>query len=366
MALELNKILEDYIDENTGMPFLPSISGENAYLNRIVRPIYDTISKEVDNSKNGTAPHSAWRNYDDINEYFWSRRCFEKLKWPIDVGSTFFVVSGRRRNVGKTGFVEQRSFWNLYRSFDKLWVMLILFLQAAIIVAWEGTQYPWQALSSRAVQVKLLTVFLTWSGLRFVHSVLDAGTQYSLISRETLWIGVRMVMKSVVAAVWAIVFGVFYSRIWQQRNDDRGWSRAANQRIITFLEVAAAFLLPEVLALVLFIIPWVRNFLEETNWRIFYMLTWWFQSRTFVGRGLREGLVDNVKYSLFWIVVLATKFVFSYFLQIKPMIGTTRILLSLKDINYEWHQFFKNSNRFAVGVLWLPVVLIYLMDLQIW
>ncbi|GMG98580.1 hypothetical protein Nepgr_000420 [Nepenthes gracilis] len=366
MALELNKILEDYIDENTGRPFVPSISGENAYLNRVVKPIYETISKEVENSRNGTAPHSAWRNYDDINEYFWSRRCFDKLKWPIDLGSTFFVVSGRKRKVGKTGFVEQRSFWNLFRSFDRLWVMLILFLQAAIVVAWEQKNYPWQALKSRDVQVKVLTVFLTWSGLRFLQSLLDAGLQYSLISRETLWVGVRMVLKAVVATVWMIVFGVFYARIWSQRNHDGKWTNAANQRIKTFLEVALVFILPEILALVLFIIPWVRNFIEGTNWRIFYMLTWWFQSRAFVGRGLREGLADNVKYTLFWIVVLATKFCFSYFLQIKPMISSTKTLLHLKDVSYEWHQFFHHSNRFAVGLLWLPVVLIYLMDLQIW
>ncbi|KAI4363835.1 hypothetical protein MLD38_020003 [Melastoma candidum] len=96
------------------------------------------------------------------------------------------------------------------------------------------------------------------------------------------------------------------------------------------------------------------------------MLTWWFQRRIFVGRGLREGLVDNLKYSLFWIVLLATKFSFSYFLQIKPMINPTKQMLRLRDIKYEWHQFFSNSNRVAVGFLWLPVVLIYLMDIQIW
>lgn len=28
-------------------------------------------SKEVHNSKGGTTDHSAWRNYDDLNEYFW-------------------------------------------------------------------------------------------------------------------------------------------------------------------------------------------------------------------------------------------------------------------------------------------------------
>lgn len=366
MAMELNKILEDYIDENTGRPFLPSVSGENAYLNRIVKPIYETIKAEVENSRNGTAPHSAWRNYDDINEYFWSRRCLEKLKWPMDTGSTFFVTTNKGKKVGKTGFVEQRSFWNLFRSFDKLWIMLILFLQAAIIVAWEQRQYPWQALERRRVQVKVLTVFFTWSGLRFLQSLLDFGMQYSLVSRETKMLGVRMVLKSVVSAGWIVVFGAFYARIWSQRNADRGWSAATNRRIVNFLEVALVFIAPEILALALFILPWIRNFLENTNWRIFYMLSWWFQSRTFVGRGLREGLFDNIKYTFFWVVVLATKFAFSYFMQIKPMIVPTKALLDLKNVNYEWHEFFSRSNRFAVGLIWLPVVLIYFMDIQIW
>lgn len=367
MAMELNKILEDYIDENTGRPFLPSISGENAFLNRIVKPIYETIKAEVNNSRNGTAPHSAWRNYDDINEYFWSRRCLEKLKWPIDIGSTFFVTTNKGKKVGKTGFVEQRSFWNLFRSFDKLWIMLILFLQVAIIVAWEGTEYPWQALKRRDVQVRVLTIFFTWSGLRFLQSLLDAGMQYNLVSRETKMLGVRMIMKTLVAAGWILIFGVFYGRIISQKNTDRNWSSGkVNARVVNFLEVALAFIAPELLALALFIIPWIRNFLENTNWRIFYMLSWWFQSRTFVGRGLREGLVDNIKYTLFWILVLATKFSFSYFMQIKPMIAPTKTLLSLKTVNYEWHEFFSGSNRFAVGLVWLPVVLIYLMDISIW
>ncbi|CAK9171086.1 unnamed protein product [Ilex paraguariensis] len=366
MAMELNRILEDYIDENTGRPALPSISGENAFLNRVVKPIYETIRVEVENSKNGTAPHSAWRNYDDINEYFWSKRCFEKLKWPIDIGSNFFVPSSRGKRIGKTGFVEQRSFLNLYRSFDKLWIMLILFMQAAVIVAWEKKEYPWQALKSTEVQVKVLTVFFTWTGLRFLQSLLDAGMQYRLVSRETMWLGVRMVLKAVVAATWIVVFGVFYGRIWTQKNSDRGWSGAVKKRVVNFLEVALVFIAPELLALALFILPWIRNFIENTNWRIFYILSWWFQSRTFVGRGLREGLVDNIKYTLFWVVVLATKFSFSYFLQIKPMIEPTKTLLRIRDVNYEWHEFFSHSNRFAVGLLWLPVVLIYLMDLQIW
>ncbi|XP_044502685.1 callose synthase 12-like [Mangifera indica] len=365
MAMELNKILEDYIDQNTGQPVMPSISGENAFLNFVVKPIYETVKAEVESSKNGTAPHSAWRNYDDVNEYFWSKRCFQKLKWPIDVGSNFFVVSRRTKHVGKTGFVEQRSFWNLFRSFDRLWVMLILFFQTAIIVAWTG-KYPWQALEEREVQVRVLTLFVTWSGLRFLQSLLDIGMQCRLVSRETMGLGVRMLLKSVVAAVWILVFGASYALIWVQKNRDNNWSAQANRRVANFLQAAVVFILPELLAVALFILPWVRNFLERTNWKIFYLLTWWFQSKIFVGRGLREGLVDNLKYSLFWIAVLATKFSFSYFLQIKPLIDPTKRLLELKDVKYEWYQLFPDSNRLAVGLLWLPVILIYLMDIQLW
>jgi len=51
-------------------------------------------------------------------------------------GSTRLMVIDwqfpRRRmekKIGKTGFVEQRSFWNIFRSFDRLWIGYLLVLQ---------------------------------------------------------------------------------------------------------------------------------------------------------------------------------------------------------------------------------------------
>ncbi|GMI74819.1 enhancer of edr1 3, glucan synthase-like 5, GLUCAN SYNTHASE-LIKE 5, POWDERY MILDEW RESISTANT 4 [Hibiscus trionum] len=365
MAKELNRILDDYVDEYTGRLFMPSLSGENAFLNRVVKPIYETVNAEVESSKNGTAPHTAWRNYDDLNEYFWSKRCFKKLKWPIDVGSNFFDTSSKSKHIGKTGFVEQRSFWNLYRSFDRLWVMLFLFLQAAIIVAWEERDYPWQALSIRNCRVKFLTLFITWSAMRFLQALLDAGMQYSLVTRGTLGLGIRMVLKVVVSAAWIVIFAVCYARIWQN-NHGRRWTAEADSRVRLFLQIAFAYVLPELLALALLVIPCMRSFVEQTNWKIFDLLSWWFQGKSFVGRGLREGLIDNVKYTLFWALVLATKAAFSYFLQIKPMVRPSKLMLNLSGVEYEWHELFGGSNRLVVGLLWLPVVLIYLMDVQIW
>lgn len=365
MTMELNYILDDHIDEETRHPYVPKTCGQYGFLNNVVTPIYVTIKGEVERSRGGTAPHSAWRNYDDINEYFWSRRCFKKIRWPIDVSSNFFFSSSDKR-VGKTGFVEQRTFWNIFRSFDRLWTMLILFFQAALIIAWQEKGPPWEALESRDVQVQLLTLFITWAGLRFCQSILDAGTQYSLVSRETLWLGVRMVLKSLDAITWTVLFGVFYARIWSQKNSDGRWSYEANQRIFLFLKAALVYVIPELLALVLFVVPWVRNLFEELDWTIFQLLTWWFYTPIFVGRGLREGLISNIKYSLFWISVLVSKFSFSYFLQIQPLVRPTKHLLSNRRFNYRWHEFFGNTNRMSVIMLWVPVVLIYLVDMLVW
>lgn len=103
-----------------------------------------------------------------------------------------------------------------------------------------------------------------------------------------------MCLKLMAAATWTILFIIYYRRMWWQRNIDQYWTGYAYDRLYEYLYIAAAFIVPEVLALALFILPWVRNFIENSNWRIFHVLTWWFQSRLFVARGLREGLSDNL------------------------------------------------------------------------
>eukprot|EP00250_Pteridium_aquilinum_P004273 c14499_g1_i1 orf=375-5705(-) len=376
MAKELNNIIEWSMDKETGEQYLPSSYGWNGFLTKVIEPIYNTVKAEAKASKDGKAPHSAWRNYDDMNEYFWSKRCFKQLAWPLKQSSSYMVSPNKdnrrgplrpgQQKVGKTGFVEQRSFWNIFRSFDHLWIGLILMLQAMMILAFNGDGIPWHVFHDKDVQTALLTVFITWSGLRFMQAVLDAGMQYSLISRETKLVGIRILLKIVVASGWTTAFSVLLARAWSQRVSDGTWSSTANDRLIQFIQAALVFILPEVLAITLFALPWIRNFLEQSEFGVFHALTWWFQTRLYVARGLREGIIDNLKYTAFWLVILFVKFSFSYFLQVRPLVEPTRELLNLNVENFEWHEFFKNHNRFVVVVLWAPVVLIYTMDLQIW
>ncbi|KAH7429708.1 hypothetical protein KP509_09G062400 [Ceratopteris richardii] len=372
MANELNRVLEHYIDD-TGRPAQPAYTGSNAFLEKVVTPLYDIVRAEALACHEGKAPHSAWRNYDDMNEYFWSKRCFSQLSWPLNRSCSFMVdpsadrgkFFGQRR-VGKTGFVEQRSFWNIYRSFHHLWTGYILLLQAMVILAFNSDSTPWKQLTERSVQAKLLTIFITWAGLRILQAVLDLVMQFRIISVGNILTGLRMVLKIVVASGWTVVFVVLYIRMWNQRNSVGSWSGRARTAFLQFLEAAAVFIIPEVLALTSFVLPWIRILVEQSEWKFFHILTWWFQARWFVARGLREGVWDNFKYTSFWFLVLLTKIAFSYFLQIKPLVDPTRELLDLKNVDYAWHEFWSGSNRFSVLVLWAPVVLIYFMDTQIW
>ncbi|KAE8775882.1 Callose synthase 12 [Hordeum vulgare] len=120
--------------------------------------------------------------------------------------------------------------------------------------------------------------------------------------------------------------------------------------------------------MVLFVFPYLRKAVDKTNWRVCYALTWWLRSRIYVGRGLRGSTLGNVRYSAFWILVLAVKFSFSYFLQIRPLVAPTKEIYGLSTAAYaSWHDLFRrHNNPFTVLLLWFPVVLIYLMDIQIW
>uniref|UniRef100_A0A453Q8I5 1,3-beta-glucan synthase n=1 Tax=Aegilops tauschii subsp. strangulata TaxID=200361 RepID=A0A453Q8I5_AEGTS len=146
MAFELYGMLAGNVSPTTGENVKPAYGGaEEAFLKKVVTPIYKIIEMEAERSKTMKSKHSHWRNYDDLNEYFWSRDCF-RLGWPMRADADFFKTpnfvlnprdqtngehrpAGNDHWMGKVNFVEIRSFWHIFRSFDRMWSFLILSLQ---------------------------------------------------------------------------------------------------------------------------------------------------------------------------------------------------------------------------------------------
>ncbi|KAK6785290.1 hypothetical protein RDI58_018745 [Solanum bulbocastanum] len=382
MAHEMHGILFGNVLPVSGGAYQPVSHGEESFLRDVVTPIYEVIHKESSRNQNGTASHSAWRNYDDLNEYFWSDKCF-KLGWPMDKKADFFVHSDKRNkaNVGhnnvatgrrkpKANFVENRTFWHLYRSFDRMWIFFILALQAMVIIAWNQSG-SLSVIFDADVFKSVLSIFITAAILNALRATLDI--VLSLRAWRSLKITqiLRYLLKFAFAAFWVVVMPVAYAKSVQ---DPAGVLRFFSnlggniENESLYYYCVAIYLLPEILAAFIFFFPFLRKSMERSNWRIISLLMWWAQPKLYVGRGMHEDMFSLLKYTLFWIMLLISKLSFSYYVEILPLVQPTRAVMDIRVTSFDWHEFFPHMphNIGVVIVLWAPVLLVYFMDTQIW
>ncbi|XP_052191392.1 callose synthase 5 isoform X2 [Diospyros lotus] len=379
MAYELHGLLAGNVSIVTGENIRPSYGGDDeSFLRKVITPIYRVIVREAKKSKHGKAPHATWCNYDDLNEYFWSTDCFT-LGWPMRDDGDFFKTtrevkqgseaSSGAGSTGKSYFVETRSFWHIFRSFDRLWTFYILALQAMVIVAWAEIS-PLDVFQGR-VLYRLGSIFITAAFLRFLQSMLDLILNFPGYHRWKFTDVMRNILKIVVSLAWSIILLLSYSFNFQVLPDSLKNSVPFLNNVKgvpkLYIFTVAIYLLPNFLSAALFIFPMLRRWIENSDWHIIRFLLWWSQPRIYVGRGMHESQLALIKYTLFWVLLLCSKLVFSYTIQIKPMIKPTKDIMRIHRIQYTWHEFFPNAenNYGAVISIWMPVLLVYFMDTQI-
>ncbi|KAL4576869.1 hypothetical protein LXL04_012969 [Taraxacum kok-saghyz] len=386
MAFELYGMLAGNVSPMTGENVKPAYGGdEEAFLTKVVSPIYDVIAQEAAWSKVGKSKHSQWRNYDDLNEYFWSVDCF-RLGWPMRADSDFFCgplksnecdktgdgkPAGKGRRAAKVNFVEIRSYWHVFRSFDRMWSFFILCLQAMIIVAWNGGGNPITIFDSDVFQ-KVLSVFITASILKLGQAVLDVVLNWKARQCMPFYQKLRYLLKVVSAAAWVVILPVTYAYTSKDpaglAQTIKGWFGNSSGSPSLFILAVVVYLSPNMLAAVLFLFPFIRRYLESSDYRVVMLMMWWSQPRLYVGRGMHESTFSLFKYTTFWILLIITKLAFSYYLEIKPLVGPTKAIMSVHINTYAWHEFFPQArnNIGVVVALWAPIILVYFMDTQIW
>ncbi|KAA8528138.1 hypothetical protein F0562_035611 [Nyssa sinensis] len=386
MAFELYGMLAGSVSSLTGENVKPAYGGEEeAFLRKVVTPIYEVIAEEAARSRSGKSKHSHWRNYDDLNEYFWSDDCFQ-LDWPMRADAGFFCLPSeqvrfekgedgkpapRDRWVGKVNFVEIRSFWHIFRSFDRMWSFLTLCLQAMIIVAWNGSGQPSSIFSSDVFK-KVLSVFITAAILKLGQAVLDVILSWKARQSMSFYAKLRYILKVVSAAAWVIVLPVTYAYTWENptgfAQTIKSWFGNGSSSPSLFILAVVVYLSPNMLAVILFLFPVIRRFLERSNYKVVRLIMWWSQPLLYVGRGMHESTFSLLKYTLFWVLLILTKLAFSYYIEIKPLMGPTKAIMSVHITTYQWHEFFPRArnNIGVVVALWAPIILVYFMDIQIW
>ncbi|XP_021889203.1 callose synthase 1-like [Carica papaya] len=81
-AFELYGLLAGNVSVITGAYVRPTYAGEEAFLRKVITPVYEVIAREAKKSKRGKLKDLQQRNYDVLNQYFRSVDCF-RLGWPL-------------------------------------------------------------------------------------------------------------------------------------------------------------------------------------------------------------------------------------------------------------------------------------------
>ncbi|CAA0815270.1 Callose synthase 9 [Striga hermonthica] len=340
-----------------------------SFIDQVISPLYEVISAESANNDNGRAPHSAWRNYDDFNEYFWSLHCFE-LSWPWRKSSPFFIKpTPRSKNVlkssggkrcGKTSFVEHRTFLHLYHSFHRLWIFLLMMFQALTIIAFNRGRF-----NSKTIR-EVLSVGPTYFVMKFFESVLDIIMMYGAYSTSRRLAVTRIFLRFLVYSLASVFICFLYVRALQESS---GNSTSVIYRL--YVIVLAIFAGAKFFLSFLLRIPACHRMSNRfDSWQLVRFIKWMHQEHYYVGRGMYERASDFTKYMIFWFVVLGCKFAFAYFLlasAIRPLAGPTRTIVNMDIRLYSWHDFVSKNNHNALTIvsLWAPVLAIYLMDIHL-
>ncbi|KAH1239420.1 putative callose synthase 6 [Glycine max] len=322
MCHEVYNILAKNLARVTGSTDLVEGRDDEHFLREVVTPIYQVLMKEAKRNNKGKASHSNWRNYDDLNEYFWHSNETQTRHWGRH--SQVSTEDGKRKP--KTNFVEVRTFLHLYRSFDRMWIFLILALQAMIIVAWSSLG-PLGVFFDVDLLRNAMTIFITYAFLNFLRVTLDIILTWNALKNMKFTQLLRYFLKFVVAAVWAVVLPVCYSS--SQVNPPgllrfvTSWAGDwGNQSLYTY--VVVLFMLPNIVAAILFFLPPLRRKLERSNMRILTFLMWWAQVYPLLDHAANQQA------------------------SIQLLCGG------------------QTHNICVVFAIWAPIILVYFMDTQIW
>lgn len=358
--------LEEILQQRLAQPAKCCISENGvSFLQQIISPVYEIIAAEAGNNDNGKASHSAWRNYDDFNEYFWSPNCFE-IGWPWHKDAKFFSKPNKKAKgichshsrTGKSCFVEHRTFFHLYHSFHRLWIFLVMMFQGLTIIAFNDGKINMGTIK------EVLSVGPTYFIMRFIESVLDILMMYGAFA---------MARGLAIARIFLhfLLFGSasgFVTYLYVKVLEERSKSNSESFYLRIYALVLGVYAAVKICFSLMLRIPAFRNLTNKCDqWSLIQFFKWMHQERYYVGRGLYERTGDYCRYVLFWLVIFGCKFSFAYFLQIKPLVKPTRIIKDLTDLSYSWHDLLSknNHNVLTIATLWAPVLAIYVLDLQI-
>lgn len=91
----------------------------------------------------------------------------------------------------------------------------------------------------------------------------------------------RYILKVVSAASWVVILPVTYAYTWENSSGIaqtiKSWFGNSSSSPSLFILAVVIYLSPNILAVMLFLFPFIRRFLESSNYKIVMLMMWWSQ-----------------------------------------------------------------------------------------
>jgi callose synthase len=322
------------------------------------------------------ADHSEKRNYDDFNEFFWSRECL-KYHYSIEDSSSQFDIE-RSGVVGalpgeslppvseglsaapKT-FLEKRSWLRGMLALNRIleWHIVTFFLLAVIAFARElvwGWVYSVQVASG---------VFWIFNFLFLFWQLLEVWGSYP---------GIQLSATEVCGSVLILVarfLTLTYQSLYLM------WAFSPQQGTYLGIEEDSTFwwwqyiwlsllvMLPYIIETIPQIYPPLATTVltSQSDYVQSFLNILYPSSRLYVGKEVHESFGHTVVYLIFWSTLMLWKLLFSYVFEVYSMVLPT-IQLTDDYVNYPNQSFAKMM--LLLVMRWLPQFIVYLIDMSIW
>jgi len=363
-----HKMMEEYI-KSEGYTQTRSLYAGH-FVDNVVEPIYTILAT----SSKLKADHLDKKNYDDFNEFFWSRNCL-RFHYSIDdsssdpdginfssplPGESLTSIAEGLDMAPKT-FLEKRS-----------WLRGILALNRII---------EWHIVTFYLLSVTAFSRELVWgwvysvqlgSGVFWIFNFLSLFWQ--LLEVWGTYPGINLSATEVCGSVLVLssrLLTLVYQSLYLM------WAFSPQKGAYMGIEQDSTFWWWQYIWLSLFVMvpylmesipqiypPLATKILTSQNDYVQSFLNILYpSSRLYVGKEVHESFSHTLVYIMFWITLMVWKLCFSYVFEVYSMVKPS---LQLTDdyVNYPNQSFAKMM--LLLTMRWLPQFIVYMIDMSIW
>eukprot|EP00560_Eucampia_antarctica_P003873 CAMPEP_0197837544 /NCGR_PEP_ID=MMETSP1437-20131217/32466_1 /TAXON_ID=49252 ORGANISM="Eucampia antarctica, Strain CCMP1452" /NCGR_SAMPLE_ID=MMETSP1437 /ASSEMBLY_ACC=CAM_ASM_001096 /LENGTH=1848 /DNA_ID=CAMNT_0043444667 /DNA_START=1096 /DNA_END=6642 /DNA_ORIENTATION=+ len=363
-----HKMMEQYT-MSEGFTQTRSLYAGN-FVDKVIFPIYDIVCASMKSKKD----HKEKRNYDDFNEFFWSRNCLRysyceesapdvegasRLVRPLP-GESLPPITIGLANSPKT-FLEKRSWLRgilaMYRIIEwhiiTFYVLAVTAFSRELVWGWVytlqiGSGVFW-IMNLLQLSSGVLEVWAIYPGIQ-LNGTIVCGSIFSILSRFLVLVYQTLYLMWTFGPEGAVHLGI--------KEDANFWWWQ-------YVWLSVLCMIPWFIEAVIQFYPTITSkiYTSQNDYVQSFLNILFPLSRLYVGKEVQESFRNTMIYSFYWLTLMVWKLYFSYIFEVYSMVQPTIHLVD-DYVNYSNQSFAQMS--LLLSMRWFPQFLVYLIDMSIW